>query len=85
MTQKEKSDYELALKLRRKGVITTPGEPFEESDHIEIKGLNTTRVFKYVEFDTNEHTRRIFNSRLVREIKGKNTVPYEKSRLVIQA
>ena len=61
MTQKEKSDYELALELRRKGVIITPREPFKESDRIEIKGLNTTGVFEYVEFDTNEYTRRIFN------------------------
>jgi hypothetical protein len=31
ITRKEESDLELAKDLRRKGVITTPREPFQES------------------------------------------------------
>jgi hypothetical protein len=44
-------------------------------------------VFEFVWYDPNQHSgMRIFNSRLVNEIKGKTTAtPFEKSRLVIQA
>jgi hypothetical protein len=31
ITRKEQSDKELAVQLRKDGVITTPGEPFESS------------------------------------------------------
>jgi hypothetical protein len=42
-------------------------------------------VFKFELYDERVHGRtRIFKSRLVREVKGKTTKPYEKSRLVIQ-
>jgi len=39
----------------------------------------------FVRYDPEIHRGRIFNSRMVREVKGKATPqPYEKSRLVIQ-
>jgi hypothetical protein len=81
-TQKEKSDYALAIKLRTDGIITTPGAPFEESDRTEIEALIANGTFQILMFDPNKHKGRIFNLRLVREIKGKSTQPYEKSRLV---
>ena len=77
---------ELASKYRKEGRITTPGEPFEQADTIEIEGLLGSGVFEFEIFDQVKHGHfRIFKSRMVREIKGKGTEsPYEKSRLVIQ-
>ena len=85
-THKEKADWALAIKLRKEGVITTPGEPFEESQRKEIEGLMAKGVFDFVQYDELVHgDQRIFGSRLVNEIKGKDETPFEKSRLVIQA
>jgi hypothetical protein len=85
LTQKEKDNYELALKLRRDGVITTPGEPFEASDDKEITDLIARGVFRCERFNHAKHSGlRLFSSRTVREVKGKTEVPYEKSRLIIQ-
>ena len=86
MSEKEKHDAALALRLRREGKITTPGKPFEESDRLEIESLIGRGVFRFEKFDPQKHREiRIFKSRIVREIKGKLTeTPYEKSRLVVQ-
>jgi hypothetical protein len=87
MTRKEQADKDLSLKLREEGIITTPGAPFEASQKQEIKGLIAKGVFRFEEYNREKHGDvRIFNSRLVDEVKGKATEnPYEKSRLVIQA
>ncbi|KAF7174588.1 hypothetical protein CNMCM6106_009330 [Aspergillus hiratsukae] len=87
MTNKERADMELSVKLRNEGVITTPGLPFEQSQNKEIEGLIAKGVFDFVQYDPPKHAGiRIFNSRLVNEIKGKATnTPFEKSRLVVQA
>jgi hypothetical protein len=86
LTRKEQEDIELAKELRHQGKITTPGEPFQESQQREIDSLIANGVFEFVRYDPEVHTGRIFNSRLVNEVKGKGTdIPYEKSRLVIQA
>ncbi|CAE7034277.1 hypothetical protein PTTW11_11401 [Pyrenophora teres f. teres] len=85
ITRKEQDDHELAIKLRNDGVITTSGAPFEASDDQEISDLVGRGVFKFEQYNEKLHGRiRIFKSRLVREVKGKTTKPYEKSRLVIQ-
>ncbi|KAF1939129.1 hypothetical protein EJ02DRAFT_457279, partial [Clathrospora elynae] len=85
MTRKEENNLELAIKLRNDQVITTPGAPFEASDDQEISDLVGRGVFKFELYDEEAHSGiRIFKSRLVREVKGKTTKPYEKSRLVIQ-
>ena len=54
---------------------------------MEIEGLITKGVFRFEEYDAQKYTGiRIFNSRLVNEVKGKATNKlFEKSRLVIQA
>jgi len=84
--RKEESDLELAKDLRRKGVITTPRQLFQESQQREIDSLIVISVFEFVRYDPNVHKGRIFNLRLVNEVKGKSTkTPYEKSRLIIQA
>jgi hypothetical protein len=86
ITAKEQADYELSLKLRRQGIITTSGEPFELSNRKEIDALVARGVFAFEQYDKQKHAGRIFKSRIVREVKGKQTsTPYEKSRLVIQA
>jgi hypothetical protein len=85
MTKKEEADLELAIRLRNDGVITASGAPFEASDDQEINDLVGRGVFKFELYNETVHGgTRIFKSRLVREIKGKTTKPYEKSRLVIQ-
>jgi hypothetical protein len=86
ITTKEKADYKLSLKLRQEGIITTSGEPFELSNKKEIDTLVARRVFAFEQYNEQKHVGRIFKSRIVREIKGKQTnTPYEKLRLVIQA
>src|SRR4051812_33052277 len=87
LSRKEQSDLELSMKLCQEGVITTPGSPFEHLGKQEIKGLTARGVFEFVQFNPTQHLgTRIFNSRLVHEVKGKATAtPFEKSRLVIQA
>jgi hypothetical protein len=87
MTSKEQANMELSMKLQQEGIITTPGKPFEKSQQQEIKGLIANRVFEFIKYNLDKHSgTRIFNSRLINEVKGKVTsTPYEKSRLVIQA
>ena len=85
ITKKEEDNYELAIKLRNDRVITTAGAPFEALDDQEISDLVGRGVFKFEQYNEKLHSGiRIFKSRLVREVKGKTTKPYEKSRLVIQ-
>ncbi|KAK1990607.1 hypothetical protein LX36DRAFT_664046 [Colletotrichum falcatum] len=72
-TAKEDADYALAVELWEKGIIKT----------LEIKALIDRGVFYIVMFDERKYGGIwIFKSRLVREVKGKNEVPYEKSRLI---
>jgi hypothetical protein len=80
------ADLALALQLRKKGKITTPGEPFEQSDQTEIDAFITNGVFRFEIYDLKVYGDiRIFDSRIVHEIKGKKTPqPYEKSRFIIQ-
>lgn len=84
MTQKEKDNYKLSLKLREDGVITSPGGPFKESDKKEIMDLITRSVFRFELFDEDTHGNyQIFKSQMVREIKGKTEKPFKKSRLIV--
>jgi len=85
LSAKEEQDHKLSLTLRQQGKITTPGEPFEASDKAEIDTLIDNNVFRFEQYDSNVHRAQIFKSRLVREVKGKETdTPYKKSRLIIQ-
>ncbi|EED12075.1 hypothetical protein TSTA_001460 [Talaromyces stipitatus ATCC 10500] len=82
ISKKERDDLELAVKLRREGKITTNGAPFELSGKTEIDSLIANGTFKILHH-ANMDLRgiRIFNSRLINKIKGKNEIPYKKSRL----
>ncbi|KAK2035927.1 hypothetical protein LZ31DRAFT_601700 [Colletotrichum somersetense] len=65
LTAKEQADYTLAIKLRKKGVITALGKPFKESDQAEVKGLIDRGVFYITTYDKNAHGGiQIFKSRL---------------------
>ena len=66
-------------------MIITPGALFKASRKQEIDGLIAKGVFNFVEYDPMKYAGiRIFNLRLVNEVKGKATdSPYEKLRLVI--
>ena len=85
MAKKEMDDIVLARKFRATGRITTPSKPFEASTRTEIDMLIARGVFRFEIYNPHKHGGiRIFKSRIVNEIKGKTTQPYEKSRLVIQ-
>ncbi|KJZ80489.1 hypothetical protein HIM_00339 [Hirsutella minnesotensis 3608] len=77
---------DLAKRLRAEGKIKSPGFPFEAADTLELTNLLAAGVIVPEEFDVNKHGgHRVFKSRMVREVKGRNTAsPYEKSRLVVQ-
>jgi hypothetical protein len=47
MTSKEESDFQLVLKLRKEGLITTPGFLFEVSQKQEINSLIARGVFQF--------------------------------------
>ncbi|KLU93222.1 hypothetical protein MAPG_12159, partial [Magnaporthiopsis poae ATCC 64411] len=65
LTNKEKSDYELAQMLRADGKITTPGAPFEESDKTEIDNLIAQGTIQIIKWDTRAHQHlRLWNTRL---------------------
>jgi hypothetical protein len=84
MTKKEEANHKLALKLRNNRVITTPGSPFKASDDQEISDLVGCGVFKFEQYNKEQHSGiRIFKSRLIQEVKGKTTKLYKKSCLVI--
>ncbi len=47
ITIKEQADYELLIKLRRQGIITTSGELFKLSNKKEIDALVARGVFVF--------------------------------------
>ncbi|EKD20762.1 hypothetical protein MBM_01444 [Drepanopeziza brunnea f. sp. 'multigermtubi' MB_m1] len=55
LTRKELSDKATAVKLRQEGKITTPGEPFQQSQRLELEGLMAREVFQLVQFDLTKH------------------------------
>lgn len=87
ISAKEEADLKISLKLRKEGVINTPGEPFEAADRTEFNSLLERGVIKLEKYNRIKHgDGRLFNSRFVREIKGKGTNSlYEKTRMVIAA
>jgi len=80
--EKETRDKQLSIELRVKGVITTLGGLFLFSRQKEIDRLLARRVFKMIQRDTEElRGAKIFSSRIVDEVKGKDTTTlYKKSR-----
>lgn len=85
MSAKELSDLELSKKLRRDGIITTAGAPFEASARAKLDILASVGVYELIQLGSSHQHVQLFNARLVNEVKGKSTIlPYKKSRLVVQ-
>ncbi len=86
MSHRERADDEFTLKLQYEGVITNPGDLFEQSDQTEIKSLLANNILLPLQYDFNKYVGvRLFKSRLVHEIKEKMTnKSYEKSCLMVQ-
>ena len=73
ISHRECADYKLALKLRHDGIITTPGDLFEQSDLTEIESLLANNVSQPLQYNSNKHTVvSLFKSCLVHEIKEKD-------------
>ena len=66
-------------------ITTTASQPFAVSRQKEIDGLLNQGVFQIVHIDDIPPNERLFGSRFVDTVKYKDGVPFEKSRLVVQA
>lgn len=86
ISHREQADYELALQLQYKEIITTLGDLFVQSDLIEIEFLLANGMLQPVQYESNKYAGfSMFKSRLIHEIKGKATdKPYKKSHLMVQ-
>jgi hypothetical protein len=86
LSAKKVSDHELAIKLRKSGVIIAPGLPFEKSDNIKIIDFIARDIIAFKRYNPQKHEKSVplFNSRIMHKIKDKNGKPYEKFRWVIQ-
>ena len=75
------------MDFHAKGIITTPGKPFTLSHRKEIDELLAQGIFELISNNSKEISNtRIFGSRMIDKVKGKETtMPYKKSHLVIQA
>ncbi|KDN69178.1 hypothetical protein CSUB01_12252 [Colletotrichum sublineola] len=85
LSLKEESDLLLVIDLRKKGIITTLGKPFEHAVKLEIDALIARGVFRFVKYDKHLYAgQQIFKARIVNKVKGTDNQPYKKSRLVVQ-
>jgi hypothetical protein len=75
-------DHELAIKLRKNGVIIAPNLPFEKSNNIKVTDLIARDIIAFKRYNPQKHGKSVplFNSRIVHKIKNKNGKPHEKSR-----
>ncbi|KAM3426148.1 hypothetical protein NHJ13734_009630 [Beauveria thailandica] len=65
LTTKEQLDLALAIELRKKGIITTPGEPFKASDRVKVNNLHNKDVFRFKQYDGEKHgSYRLFKARI---------------------
>jgi hypothetical protein len=82
LSAKKVSDHELAIKLRKSGVIIAPGLSFEKSNNIKVTDLIARDIIAFKRYNSQKHGKSVFlfNSRIMHKIKNKNGKPYEKSR-----
>ena len=69
-SSKEKRDMELCINLRATGKFPNEGAPFELSGKKVIRSLQERGVFQIVPYEPSMNCERIFNTRLVNEMKG---------------
>jgi hypothetical protein len=75
-------NHELAIKLRKSGVIIASGLPFEEFNNIKVIDFIARDIIAFKRYNPQKHEKSVplFNSRIMHEIKNKNGKPYKKSR-----
>jgi hypothetical protein len=85
LTTKEKSNWELSLKLQYNRIIIEPSLPFQASNKKEINSLLIRGVFAFKQFNKAKHKgNQIFKSRIVYKVKGKTTpILFKKLYLII--
>jgi hypothetical protein len=87
LSVKEVFNHELAIKLRKSGVIITLGLPFEKSDNIKVTDFIARDIIAFKRYNPQKHEKSVFflfNSRIMHKIKNKNGKFYEKFRWIIQ-
>jgi hypothetical protein len=82
LSAKKVFNHELAIKLRKSGVIIAPSLPFEKSNNIEVTDFIARDIIAFKRYNPQKHRKSVplFNSRIMHKIKNKNGKPYEKSR-----
>jgi len=85
LIEKETRDIKFSIELCAKGIILTLGRLFKLSRRTEIDELLARGVFKIIhKDDLSISATQVFGSRMVDEVKGKETAtPYKKSRLIV--
>jgi hypothetical protein len=80
LSAKKVFNHELAIKLRKNGVIIAPGLPFEEFDNIKVTDFIARDIIAFKRYNSQKHGKSVvlFNSRMMHKIKDKNGKFYEK-------
>jgi hypothetical protein len=86
LSAKKVFNHELAIKLRKSGVIIAPGLLFEKFNNIKITDFIARDIVAFKRYNPQKHEKSVllFNSRMVHKIKNKNGKLYEKFRWMIQ-
>jgi hypothetical protein len=85
LSAKKVFDHELAIKFRKSGVIIASGLLFEKSNNIKVTDFIARDIVAFKRYNSQKHGKSVplFNSRIMHEIKDKNSKSYEKSRWII--
>jgi hypothetical protein len=82
LSAKKVFNHELAIKLRKSGVIIAPNLPFEKSNNIKITDFIARDIIAFKRYNPQKHKKNVplFNSRIMHKIKDKNGEFYKKFR-----
>jgi hypothetical protein len=82
LSTKKMFDHELAIKLRKSGVIIAPNLPFEKFNNIKVTDFIARDIVAFKRYNPQKHEKSVFlfNSRIMHKIKNKNGKLYEKFR-----
>jgi hypothetical protein len=85
LSAKKVSDHKLAIKLRKNGVIITPGLPFEKSNNIKVTDLIARDIIAFKRYNPQKYRKSVFlfNSRIMHKIKDRNSKFHEKFHWMI--
>jgi hypothetical protein len=85
LSAKKVFDHELAIKLRKSGVIIAPDLFFKKSDNIKVTDFIARDIVAFKRYNPQKHGKSVplFNSRMMHKIKDKNGKSYEKFRWMI--